>query len=112
VVEVSLILTSGSLELQSLPFTESLPMKYDRHRFDGGTEVLDTNEYDSCEFRNCTLVYNGGKLPELLNCQFENVRWQFGEAAGRTLDLLGAIYRGGSGPINVQRIFEEVKRKP
>ena len=87
-------------------------MKYERQLFEGGTEVLDGNEYEACEFRNCTLVYNGGKLPELVQCKFYEVRWQFGDAAGRTLDLLGAIYRGGGGgPVNVQRLFEEIKRE-
>jgi hypothetical protein len=111
-VAVGRILTIESWELLPLPVTESLSMKYDRHQFEGSTEVLDANEYQMCEFRNCTLIYKGGKLPELVHCRFENVRWQFGDAAGRTLDLLGAIYRGGGGgPVDIQRIFEEVKRE-
>jgi hypothetical protein len=87
-------------------------MRYERQLFEGGTEVLDGNEYEVCEFRNCTLVYNGGKLPELIQCHFFGVRWQFGDAAGRTLDLLGAIYRGaGGGPVDIQRLFEGVQGK-
>jgi hypothetical protein len=65
--------------------------------FRGGTEVLDGNTYHGCEFRGCTLVYRGGAPPELVQCHFAECRWEFADAAGRTLAFLKALRGGGLG---------------
>jgi hypothetical protein len=61
-------------------------------KFENSTEVLDGKEYRGCEFRGCTLVYNGGPLPALIENHFIDCGWQFGEAAERTIRLLAGLY--------------------
>jgi hypothetical protein len=34
-------------------------MNYQQRKSENSTEVIDGNEYESCEFRNCRIVYRG-----------------------------------------------------
>jgi hypothetical protein len=63
--------------------------------FENSTEVLDGNEYDSCEFRNCRLVYRGGPLPHIVRCHFANCEWAFEDAAERTIAFLKLMLQKG-----------------
>lgn len=56
--------------------------------------ALDGNEYESCTFKNVTLVYAGGALPAIRNCAFEQFNLAFEGAAENTLAFLRAL----SGP--------------
>jgi len=55
--------------------------------FQGRVE-LDGNEYRACAFRNCVLIYNGGKV-DVKFCSFENATLECTDAAARTLQSLG-----------------------
>lgn len=46
--------------------------------FDGQTKLVDGEDYETCCFRNCTLVYQGGEPPQFRNCSFVACRWLLG----------------------------------
>ena len=58
---------------------------------------VDGNQYEECQFNNCTVIYSGGLVPSFSNCSFDGSRFSFDEAAGRTVALLQAWARPGSG---------------
>jgi hypothetical protein len=62
--------------------------------FSSKTEVLDGNEYLNCKFKSCTMVYRGGTIPVVNGCNFDDCRWQFEDAAERTLVFLRAMFHG------------------
>jgi hypothetical protein len=78
---------------------------FDRRTFENATEVLDGNEYKACEFHNCRLVYRGGALPGIAHCNFNKCRWDFEDAAGRTITFMRGLYHG-MGPAGKQLIEE------
>jgi hypothetical protein len=85
----------------------------ERGEFEDSTEVIDGVEYRACEFRRCTLVYRGGPLPTLIQCHFSHCRWEFDEAAARTLALLHGVYHGIHGGRQIVEDFiAEIKRTP
>ncbi len=71
-----------------------LSMQHKDQNFSGTTEALDGNEYVNCKFKNCTMVYRGGGIPVINGCNFEDCKWQFEEAAERTLVFLKAVCHG------------------
>jgi hypothetical protein len=79
--------------------------------FEGSTEALDGRAFADCTFRGCTLVYNGGPLPSITGCQFDGCRWEFGDAAERTLVFMSALYKhmGSGGPELVERMFDAIR---
>ena len=65
--------------------------------FDKQNVVVDGKEFEDCTFRQCTLIYKGGDLPQLLRCNIAGTcDWQFQEAAGRTLLFISKLYHGGA----------------
>jgi hypothetical protein len=84
---------------------------FQNYQAEGTTEVLDGNEYLSCDFRNCTLIYRGGLLPKINQCNFTGCNWKFEDAAERTLVFLTAIYHGGTGMTElVEKTFDNIRR--
>jgi hypothetical protein len=76
-------------------------------------ELMDGNAYQSCKFEKCDLVYRGGAIPTIKDCQFHDCTWRFENAADRTLTFMRLIYHG-MGPRGaelVESAFDEV-RKP
>ena len=75
---------------------------------------LDGNAYRGCKFIGCALVYNGGKPPTMVDCLFDNVKWEFDGAAGRTIQFMSALYHGmDQGGVNlIERTFENIRKKP
>jgi hypothetical protein len=72
-------------------------MKFEN--FNGETVDLDYNEFVSCTFRNCTLIYRGGNAPILTGNSFNNFSFVFAGAAGTTLAFLTSLYHGGFKPL-------------
>jgi hypothetical protein len=62
--------------------------------FKGSREVMDGNEYENCKFENCTIVYRGGTIPTINNCNFQDCNWLFDDAAQRTLAFMKLLYHG------------------
>jgi hypothetical protein len=85
--------------------------KFTEQIFRDSTEVIDGGEFDHCEFTNCTLLYKGGTLPILKNCQFKECRFTFEDAAERTINFLKIMYHGFSdGHRMVEHIFDQVRQ--
>jgi len=83
-------------------------MKHENDSFIGSQVNLDGNEYQGCVFRNCTLVYSGGKPPSFINCSFDGIRLNFVGSAGDTLGFLAALYKGGL-EFEVESTFDAIR---
>ncbi len=71
------------------------------------TVVLDGEEFDGCEFRDCRLVYSGGKAPKFGDCRFYDCDWRFEGAAGETLKHMKAVWNAGGKQV-VQALIKEI----
>jgi hypothetical protein len=81
--------------------------------FASTTEFLDGNEYVDCTFNDCQIVFGGGDLPGIVNCQFNNCRWQFANAAERTLKFMRQVYHGmGAGGAEIVEATLNAIRQP
>jgi hypothetical protein len=77
--------------------------------FNGETVNVDGNAFHRCQFVNCTVVYSGGEIPSMENCSLNGCRWQFADAAQRTLQFLGALYSDPSAKPLVEQIFDSIR---
>ncbi len=75
------------------------------------TVHLDDGDYENCIFEECQMVYSGGTLPRLVGCTFNSCGWAFDGAAGRTIRLMGALYRAGAGAM-IEVTFENIRGNP
>jgi hypothetical protein len=82
--------------------------------FSNTAELVDGNTYKDCKFNACRLVYRGGPIPGIQNCEFHNCTWQFENAAERTLTFMRLIYHGMGprGPELVEGAFDEIRKPP
>ena len=64
--------------------------------YDKANETVDGKIYEDCNFKQCTLIYKGGELPQMTRCNFTNCDWQFQEGAARTLVFMSNLYHGGA----------------
>jgi hypothetical protein len=70
------------------------------------TLILDGNEFVHCELRHCTLIYKAQDAVKLEHCHLVGCRWQFEDAALRTVTLLKGLYLSGQhGKEVVEKIF-------
>ena len=65
-----------------------------QNTFVGQRVQLDGHEFVGNNFENCVLVYGGGPL-KMHNNVLNNVRWEFVDAAARTVALLASFYQSG-----------------
>ncbi len=75
--------------------------------FNHETVALDGEAFSDCEFRDCRMVYAGGKPPEFSNCRFEGVEWKFEGAAAATLAHLKLVWAVGGKP-QIQAMIKEI----
>ncbi len=59
--------------------------------------MLDNAVFERCKFQSATLIYTGGAPPQIRDCAFEQVTFEFQDAAGRTLAFLQAMASPHSG---------------
>ena len=71
------------------------------------TVVLDGEEFDDCEFRDCRLVYAGGKPPSFSGCRIDGCEWKYDDAAARTVAYLKVVW-GAGGKAAVQALIKEI----
>lgn len=64
---------------------------YTGQTFNGQRIVADNNTYESCIFKNCVIVHQGGKPPSLSNCQFDGSAFSFDGPAANTLIFFRAL---------------------
>ena len=62
-----------------------------------GRVTLDGASFERCVFNGAVLVYSGGAPPMIQNCSFRDVRFEFQDAAARSLALLKAMSAQKSG---------------
>jgi hypothetical protein len=67
---------------------------FTNNTFVGQQIQIDGNEFKGNVFTNCVLIYGGGSLTFVDN-RLNGVRWEFVDAAARTIALLGSFYQGG-----------------
>ena len=72
---------------------------------------LDGAIFEKCEFRNCTLIYSGGDLPQMSDCQIQDCEWRFEGAAGKTINFMKGIYHGLGPPGQeiIEATFRSIK---
>lgn len=67
-------------------------MKIKNKTFEGGEHVIDGNDYTSCVFKNCMIVFKGGRFA-FDNVSFiGNCPWRFADAALTTLAVMNYIW--------------------
>ena len=71
------------------------------------TVPLDGEVFADCEFRDCRMVFSGGKPPVFDNCRFVACDWRFDDAAARTLAHLKVVWAAG-GKAQVQALIKEI----
>lgn len=67
---------------------------YSHNTFKGQRIQIDGDVFNGNLFENCVLVYGGGPL-SFSNNQLNSVRWEFVDAAARTLGLISSFYQSG-----------------
>jgi hypothetical protein len=82
-------------------------LNYQNKSFENISVRLDGGVFETCSFRGCTLIFAGGSIPVFSECGFEGCRWQFEEAAGRTVAFIRAVadVMGPEGPPLIQDLF-------
>ena len=66
--------------------------RFEKNVFVGQRIQIDGHQFIGNTFENCVLVYGGGPL-SLTGNRLENVRWEFTDAAARTVGLLSSFYQ-------------------
>lgn len=82
-------------------------MNVNENTFNGITQQLDGTSFTKCKFIECTLVYNGGEPPNLIDNQFTNCNWVFGGAAANTINFLTSL-RAGGGESIVDTVLRQI----
>jgi hypothetical protein len=57
--------------------------------------VIDGNEYQRCNFENCTLIYQGGEPPTFTRCTFRGGSISLDGSALNTMRYMSGLYQGG-----------------
>jgi len=87
-------------------------MRIESNKFEGGQQVMDGNEWVSCEFRDCTIVFAGRAGCTITGCRFTNPRYDLTDNALMTINQLHAVYHGlPGGKEFVEAVFEDIRRK-
>jgi hypothetical protein len=64
-------------------------MSLEKKRFGAERVLVDNGVFKDCLFEGSTLVYFGGVIPHMENCDMRGVKFEFGGPAKNTVDLLG-----------------------
>ena len=74
--------------------------------FNHETITLDDEDFADCEFRDCRLVYSGGRPPSFSSCRFDGCDWKLDGAAANTLALLKVMWGVGAKALVQEKIKE------
>ena len=77
-------------------------------RFVDSTVSLDATEFTGCTFTRCVMVFSGGALPKLTDCEFIDTAFRFAGAGARPLQLLQAMYQGGL-HLPVDQVIDQIR---
>ncbi len=67
--------------------------------------MLDYAEISNKEFRNCKLVYKGGRVPKMRNVTLAECEFIFEDSASNTLQMLQLIAHNGDAALVVNGIL-------
>ena len=76
--------------------------------FEGKKIVLDGGSFYACQFKSCTLIYNGMMPVTMDGCSFDNCEWQFAGPALNTFNFMQALYVSGAKDL-IENIFRNVR---
>ncbi len=73
---------------------------------------VDGQKFKNCRFVRCRIIYNGGKVPEFIQCAFESCQWVFDGPAENTIQYFALLATGlGPGGSEVaESIFDSMRR--
>lgn len=82
--------------------------------FEDATVLIDGSSYENCHFKNVVLQYGASAPTGFRRCEFVECRWEFIQAANRTVEFMRAMFHGmgEGGPQVVKQIFEYVRSEP
>lgn len=85
---------------------------FESNTFIGQRIQLDGHRFVRNHFENCVLVFGGGPLSMVEN-QLDGVRWEFVDAAARTVALLSSFYQtGGESKQFVELLLSTFGKQP
>lgn len=58
---------------------------------------LDYGTFENMAFRSCKLIFEGGRPPSIVGCEFDRCEFIFEGPALNTLSFLAGVARGGGG---------------
>jgi hypothetical protein len=76
--------------------------------FTDQTITLDGEEYETCTFKGCRLVFAGGSVPMFYDCVFSECDWDLIGPARNTIGFLVALWTSGN-RIYVEQIFSTIR---
>lgn len=76
--------------------------------FTNETVVIDGEEYETCTFEGCRLVFAGGTVPEFYDCVFRECDWSLIGAAENTVGFLASLWTAGNRTL-VETIFSSIR---
>jgi hypothetical protein len=87
-------------------------MRYDNLHFTDETVQVDGNAYHDCRFTVSRIVYEGGPIPEFVNCVFDRCQWVFDGPAENTIQYFALLYTalGPGGRELIENIFESIRK--
>lgn len=89
-----------------------MPDRYENRKFENQVVQLDGNQYIRCTFQGCTLQYGGSEIPTLKDNEFNRCKWEFTDAAERTIKFMIGLYRGAGegGRELIEQTFKNIRR--
>ncbi|HEX5498449.1 MAG TPA: hypothetical protein VFX03_04445 [Thermomicrobiales bacterium] len=86
-------------------------MRYVKKTFQNQNIHIDEDEYESCRFQDCRIIFTGKGPARFANCKFDECQWVFDDAAEETIQYLAALYTGlgAGGRALVEAIFQGIR---
>ncbi len=76
--------------------------------FESKTIVLDGSSFYTCQFKGCTLIFNGVLPVTMDGCSFDNCIWQFSGPAQNTIQFMQALYAVGGKDL-IENTFRNIR---
>lgn len=93
-------------------FPRELTIRYDNQTFTTDTIDVDGNQYHSCTFNHCKIVFRAADGTKFIDCTVNRCDWVFTKGAEQTIQYLTALYNGqGEGGRDlVEGLFESIRQ--
>jgi hypothetical protein len=85
-------------------------MRFENRTFTDEPITLDGNEFVSCVFRRCNVMYSAIGSVVLDGNEFDGCTWGFTGPAASTIDFLARLYSmGGGAQTLIEATFENIR---